>query len=83
MMPGIDGIETLKRIRVQKSASVLPIIMVTAKVESANIVDALEQGANDYVTKPVDFAVASWWRRLRYQCCCWPVPDCLYVVSRT
>jgi diguanylate cyclase (GGDEF)-like protein len=58
MMPGIDGIETLKRIRVQKSASALPIIMVTAKSESANIVDALEQGANDYVTKPVDFAVA-------------------------
>ena len=32
--------------------------MVTAKSESANIVDALELGANDYVTKPVDFAVA-------------------------
>ena len=58
MMPGIDGIETLKRIRAQKSASALPVIMVTAKSESANIVDALEQGANDYVTKPVDFAVA-------------------------
>jgi diguanylate cyclase (GGDEF)-like protein len=58
MMPGIDGIETLKRIRVQKSASTLPVIMVTAKSESVNIVDALEQGANDYVTKPVDFAVA-------------------------
>jgi diguanylate cyclase (GGDEF)-like protein len=58
MMPGIDGIETLKRIRVLKSASALPIIMVTARSESANIVDALEQGANDYVTKPVDFAVA-------------------------
>jgi diguanylate cyclase (GGDEF)-like protein len=58
MMPGIDGIETLRRIRVQKSASTLPIIMVTAKSESANVVDALEQGANDYVTKPVDFAVA-------------------------
>jgi len=58
MMPGIDGIETLRRIRVQKSASALPIIMVTAKSESVNIVDALEQGANDYVTKPVDFAVA-------------------------
>jgi diguanylate cyclase (GGDEF)-like protein len=58
MMPGIDGIETLKHIRVQKSASALPIIMVTAKSESTNIVDALEQGANDYVTKPVDFAVA-------------------------
>ncbi len=58
MMPGIDGIETLKRIRSRKSASALPVIMVTAKSESANIVEALELGANDYVTKPVDFAVA-------------------------
>ena len=58
MMPGIDGIETLKRIRSQRSASALPVIMVTAKSESANVVDALELGANDYVTKPVDFAVA-------------------------
>jgi diguanylate cyclase (GGDEF)-like protein len=58
MMPGIDGIETLKRIRDQRSPSALPVIMVTAKSESTNIVDALELGANDYVTKPVDFAVA-------------------------
>jgi diguanylate cyclase (GGDEF)-like protein len=58
MMPGIDGIETLKRIRSLQSASALPVIMVTAKSESSNIVDALELGANDYVTKPVDFAVA-------------------------
>ena len=58
MMPGIDGIETLKRIRAQKSATTLPVIMVTAKSESSNVVDALEIGANDYVTKPVDFAVA-------------------------
>jgi diguanylate cyclase (GGDEF)-like protein len=58
MMPGIDGIETLKRIRGLKSASALPVIMVTAKSESDNIVGALELGANDYVTKPVDFAVA-------------------------
>jgi diguanylate cyclase (GGDEF)-like protein len=58
MMPGMDGIETLKRIRTKNSASALPVIMVTAKSESTNIVDALELGANDYVTKPVDFAVA-------------------------
>jgi diguanylate cyclase (GGDEF)-like protein len=58
MMPGMDGIETLKRIRSRNSASALPVIMVTAKSESTNIVDALELGANDYVTKPVDFAVA-------------------------
>jgi len=58
MMPGIDGLETLRRIRQRKSASTLPIIMVTAKAESGNIVEALELGANDYVTKPVDLAVA-------------------------
>jgi diguanylate cyclase (GGDEF)-like protein len=58
MMPGIDGVETLKRIRSQKSASALPVIMVTAKSESENIVESLGLGANDYVTKPVDFAVA-------------------------
>ncbi|MFY9954759.1 putative bifunctional diguanylate cyclase/phosphodiesterase [Bradyrhizobium sp.] len=58
MMPGIDGIETLRRIRRQKSASALPVIMVTAKTGTNHIVDALELGANDYVTKPVDFAVA-------------------------
>ncbi len=58
MMPGIDGIETLGRIRANKSASELPVIMVTAKSESGNIVEALELGANDYITKPVDFAVA-------------------------
>jgi diguanylate cyclase (GGDEF)-like protein len=58
MMPGISGVETLKRIRSERSASALPVIMVTAKSESENIVESLELGANDYVTKPVDFAVA-------------------------
>jgi diguanylate cyclase (GGDEF)-like protein len=58
MMPGIDGVETLKRIRHRKSASILPVIMVTAKTESENIVESLGSGANDYITKPVDFAVA-------------------------
>jgi diguanylate cyclase (GGDEF)-like protein len=58
MMPGIDGLETLRRIRSRRSASTLPVIMVTAKSESENVVESLGLGANDYVTKPVDFAVA-------------------------
>ena len=58
MMPEMDGIETLRRLRQTKPASALPVIMVTARAESNNIVEALELGANDYVTKPVDFAVA-------------------------
>jgi len=57
MMPGIDGIEVLKRVRQKHSASDLPVIMATAKDESEAVVQALEIGANDYVTKPLDFPV--------------------------
>ncbi len=58
LMPGINGIEVLKRVRERFSSFQLPIIMVTAKYGSDNIVEALQLGANDYVTKPVDFPVA-------------------------
>lgn len=58
MMPGMDGIETLKRLRRARSVAELPIIMVTAKDSPDDVVEALDAGANDYLTKPVDFAVA-------------------------
>jgi len=58
MMPDITGIEALRRIRQKYTQSKLPVIMVTANSRSDDIVQALEFGANDYVTKPVDFAVA-------------------------
>src|SRR5262245_59012006 len=58
MMPGMDGIETLRRLRQSRSVAELPVIMVTAKDGSDDVVEALDAGANDYVTKPVDFAVA-------------------------
>lgn len=57
MMPGISGIEVLKRARESHSGSELPIIMVTAKGDSEDVVTALELGANDYVVKPLDFPV--------------------------
>ena len=57
MMPGIDGIEVLRRIRRQRDANALPVIMATAKEGSETTVEALEHGANDYVTKPIDFPV--------------------------
>src|SRR5438552_7711031 len=65
MMPGMDGIETLRRLRRSRSVSELPVIMVTAKDSSEDVVEALDAGANDYVTKPVDFAVAQ--ARIRTQ----------------
>ena len=57
MMPGISGIEVLKTVRQSYSASELPVIMVTAKGDSDDVVTALKLGANDYVIKPLDFPV--------------------------
>ena len=58
MMPGMSGLETLRQLRRIRSVADLPVIMVTAKDESDDVVEALDLGANDYVTKPIDFAVA-------------------------
>src|ERR1700687_4784239 len=57
-MPEISGLDALKTLREQYSAADLPIIMVTAKTQSDDIVRALDLGANDYLTKPIDFPVA-------------------------
>jgi diguanylate cyclase (GGDEF)-like protein/PAS domain S-box-containing protein len=57
-MPGMSGMEVLQAIRAQYSPTQLPVIMVTAEGHSASIVDALQMGANDYITKPVDMPVA-------------------------
>lgn len=57
MMPGISGLDVLREVRQTKSRADLPIIMATAKDQSDDIVEALKLGANDYVTKPIDFPV--------------------------
>jgi len=57
-MPEISGLEALRTLRETYSPIELPIIMVTAKNQSDDVVKALDLGANDYVTKPIDFAVA-------------------------
>ena len=57
LMPETDGIQVLKHLRHLKSRIQLPVIMTTAKDEPQDIIDALRQGANDYVTKPIDIEV--------------------------
>ncbi len=57
MMPGISGLEVLEVLRRTHAASDLPVIMATARDQSEDIVTALRLGANDYVTKPLDFPV--------------------------
>jgi DNA-binding response OmpR family regulator len=58
MMPGMTGIEVLRTLRLSEATRALPVIMVTAKTDSEDVVEALSLGANDYVTKPVDYPVA-------------------------
>lgn len=58
MMPGISGFEVLQTIRRDHEPIRFPVIMVTAMHEADDIVRALDLGANDYITKPIDLKVA-------------------------
>ena len=57
MMPGQSGIDVLKELRGKFTASDLPVVMVTACDQTEEVVEALRVGANDYLTKPVNFPV--------------------------
>ena len=57
-MPGMTGLDVIERVRKARSADDLPIVVVSARHGSESVVSALKLGANDYVTKPVDFPVA-------------------------
>jgi CheY-like chemotaxis protein len=51
-MPGMDGLETLQRLKDRPESSNLPVIMVTAQGDRQNMVKAVQLGVRDYVTKP-------------------------------
>ena len=57
LMPGLSGLEVLRELRRGFPATELPVIMATALSESGDVVEALRLGANDYVSKPLDFPV--------------------------
>lgn len=52
MLPGIDGLEVARRLKQNRMTAAIPIVMLSAKGEEADIVTGLELGADDYVTKP-------------------------------
>ncbi|MGA0334516.1 MAG: response regulator [Kiritimatiellia bacterium] len=52
MLPGIDGLDVCRTLRQDKGLRYIPIIMITARGEEADIITGLEMGADDYVTKP-------------------------------
>lgn len=52
MLPGIDGLDVARALKNNESTKNIPIIMLTARGEEADIVTGLELGADDYITKP-------------------------------
>ena len=54
MMPKMDGIEVCKRLKEDPSLPFIPVIMVTAKASSQDLVAGLEAGGDEYLTKPLD-----------------------------
>lgn len=54
IMEGMDGFDVLREIRNRYRHAELPVIMVTAESERSNVLQAFDQGANDYLTKPLD-----------------------------
>ncbi len=58
IMPGILGSEVLKKIRIKFNPIELPVIMITSKSETSDIIECLQNGANDYITKPINLDIA-------------------------
>ncbi len=52
MLPGVDGLSVCKKLKADPETAGIPIVMLTAKSEEADIVTGLELGADDYITKP-------------------------------
>jgi two-component system phosphate regulon response regulator PhoB len=52
MLPGMDGLEFCRSLKRSEETAAIPIIMLTARTEDADVVTGLELGADDYVTKP-------------------------------
>jgi len=54
MMPGMDGFEVTRRVRLDDKRRLLPIILVTALRETEDRVKGIEAGCDDFISKPVD-----------------------------
>ena len=52
MMPGIDGLETCRRLKDDKATADIPVIFITAKDETASVVEGFQVGGVDYIAKP-------------------------------
>lgn len=54
MMPGLDGIQVLEKIKSNEKLSSINVIVISAKTDSWSIKNAMDKGAFDYITKPIN-----------------------------
>jgi two-component system response regulator len=55
-LPRIDGLEVLRRIRLDERTRLLPVVILTSSTEEQDLIKGYGNGANSYIRKPVDFA---------------------------
>lgn len=52
-MPGMSGIDVLKKLKADPATRNVPVIMISAEEQTANLLEAIELGASDYIIKPI------------------------------
>ena len=53
-MPHVNGLDLVKRLRSMKQYEKLPIMMITSEAAKYNVIEAVKEGVDDYVVKPID-----------------------------
>jgi PleD family two-component response regulator len=54
VLPGLDGLEALRRLRAARETHSTPVILVTTRAEPGSVEEGWEAGCNDYIAKPID-----------------------------
>lgn len=57
VMPGMDGLEATRQLRKMAEGAFLPILLLSARSDDADMIAGLEAGADDYLTKPINFSI--------------------------